>query len=67
MKHFTNNGKEYIKYPNNKNHMEANKIEEDIKYRQGRRKEQVEGHAIMALISIAGIIVMLVIMSWLAS
>ena len=55
MKHFTNNGKEYIKYPNNKNHMEANKIEEDIKYRQGRRKEQVEGHAIMAL------------MSWLAS
>jgi|TARA_B100000900_G_C20224864_1_gene571408 hypothetical protein len=69
MKHFTNNGKEYIRkqYPNIYNHMESNKREEDIKYRQGRRKEQVEGHAMMALISILGIVVLLVIMSWLAS
>ena len=37
--------------------------EEDIKYRQGRRKEQVEGHAIAALIGLAGIIGMLVFLS----
>tara|TARA_B100000900_G_C20463940_1_gene668478 strand:+ start:338 stop:472 length:135 start_codon:yes stop_codon:yes gene_type:complete len=30
---------------------------------QGRRKEQVEGHAIMALIGIGGILVMLSILS----
>jgi hypothetical protein len=41
--------------------------EEDKKYRQGRRKKQVEGHAIMALISMTGIIIMLILMSWLAS
>ena len=37
--------------------------EEDIKYRQGRRKEQVEGHAITALIGLAGIVGMLVFLS----
>jgi len=65
MKHFTNNGKEYIRknYPNIYNHM----TEEDKKYRQGRRKKQVEGHAIMALISITGVIIMLILMIWLTS
>lgn len=33
--------------------------EEDFKYRQGRRKEQVEGHAIGALIGLGGILVTL--------
>jgi len=37
--------------------------EDDIKYRQGRRKEQVEGHAIGALIGILGIIGMLLLAS----
>ncbi len=41
--------------------------EEDIKYRQGRRKEQVEGHAIMALVSIAGIIILLGLLSFFTS
>tara|TARA_Y100001972_G_scaffold37155_1_gene45672 strand:+ start:628 stop:759 length:132 start_codon:yes stop_codon:yes gene_type:complete len=40
--------------------------EEDIKYRQGRRKEQVEGHAIMAIIGLTGILVMLVLLSFIA-
>mgnify|MGYP001500766191 CR=1 FL=1 len=41
--------------------------EEDIKYRQGRRKEQVEGHAIMALISITGIMVILSVLIFLSN
>jgi len=59
MKHFMNNSKEYLKKPT--------VTEEDIKYRQGKRKEQVEGHSIMAFISILGIVIMLWIMIWLAS
>jgi|TARA_R100001086_G_scaffold49484_1_gene21956 hypothetical protein len=48
--------------------MDRNKItKEDIKYRQGRRKEQVEGHAIMALIGIVGIIVILTVLSFLST
>jgi|TARA_R100000027_G_scaffold40139_1_gene29764 hypothetical protein len=30
--------------------------EEDIKYRQGRRKEQVEGHAIAAMVGLIGLL-----------
>ena len=41
--------------------------EEDIKYRQGRRKQQVEGHAIMALVSIVGIIILLGLLSFFTS
>ena len=37
--------------------------EEDFKYRQGRRKEQVEGHAIGALIGIIGMIGILLFVS----
>ena len=37
--------------------------EEDIKYRQGRRKEQVEGHAICAMIGLVGIMSILVFLS----
>lgn len=37
--------------------------EDDIKYRQGRRKEQVEGHAIGALIGLVGIIGILLFLS----
>ena len=37
--------------------------EEDFKYRQGRRKEQVEGHAIGALIGILGMITVLFFVS----
>ena len=40
---------------------------EDIKYRQGRRKEQVEGHAIMALISVTGIMVILSVLIFLSN
>jgi hypothetical protein len=54
-----NNSKEYLKKPA--------VTEEDIKYRQGRRKDQVEGHTIMAFISILGIVIMLWLMIWLAS
>ena len=35
--------------------------EEDKKYRQGRRKEQVEGHAKAAMIGILGLLVILFI------
>ncbi len=34
--------------------------EEDIKYRQGRRKEQVEGHAIAAMVGLIGLLVCLI-------
>ena len=34
--------------------------EEDKKYRQGRRKEQVEGHAKIAMIAIVGLALMLI-------
>lgn len=37
--------------------------EDDIKYRQGRRKEQVEGHAIGAMIGLVGIIAILLFVS----
>ena len=37
--------------------------EEDYKFRQGRRKEQVEGHAIGALIGILGMIAVLLLVS----
>ena len=37
--------------------------EEDFKYRQGRRKEQVEGHAIGAFIGIIGMIGILLFVS----
>ena len=37
--------------------------EEDFKYRQGRRKEQVEGHAIGASIGILGMIAVLFFVS----
>ena len=48
--------------------MDRNKItKEDIKYRQGRRKEQVEGHAIMALISVTGIMVILSVLIFLSN
>ncbi len=50
MKHFTNNGKEYLKM-----------TEEDMKYRQGRSRQNVEGSYKAAAFSIIGIIVMLII------
>jgi len=59
MKHFMNNSKEYLKKPT--------VTEEDIKYRQGKRKDQVEGHSIMAFFSILGIVAMLWLMILLAS
>lgn len=37
--------------------------EDDIKYRQGRRKEQVEGHAIGAMIGLVGIMLVLILLS----
>ena len=37
--------------------------EDDIKYRQGRRKEQVEGHAIGAMIGLVGIMLVLIFLS----
>ena len=37
--------------------------EDDIKYRQGRRKQQVEGHAISAMIGLIGIMSILVFLS----
>jgi hypothetical protein len=37
--------------------------EEDYKFRQGRRKKQVEGHAIGALIGILGMIAVLLFVS----
>ncbi len=37
--------------------------EEDIKYRQGRRKDQVEGHAVGAMIGLVGIMLVLFILS----
>lgn len=46
MKHFTNNGKEYLK-----------KIKENNKYRQGRSEEQIKASYIGAFISIIGLIV----------
>tara|TARA_R100000734_G_C3298653_1_gene89549 strand:+ start:895 stop:1086 length:192 start_codon:yes stop_codon:yes gene_type:complete len=50
MKHFMNNGKEYLKM-----------TEEDIKYRQGRSRKSVEASYKAAAIAIAGMIVTLVI------
>jgi len=50
MKHFTNNGKEYLK-----------KIKENNKYRQGRSEEQMRGNYIGAFISIIGIVVTLIV------
>jgi hypothetical protein len=49
-----NNGKEDLK---------KDMSEDDIKYRQGRRKEQVEGHAICAMIGLIGIMSILVFLS----
>ena len=44
--------------------MDRNKItKEDIKYRQGRRKEQVEGHALMAMIGLIGLLGCLIFLS----
>ncbi len=37
--------------------------EEDIKYRQGKRKEQVEASAVGAFIGFCGILIMLAILS----
>lgn len=37
--------------------------EEDFKYRQGRRKKQVEGHAIGAFIGLSGLLVTLFLIS----
>ena len=37
--------------------------EEDYKFRQGRRKAQVEGHAIGALIGILGVVAVLFFVS----
>lgn len=54
MNHFLNNGKEYLK---------KDMSEDDIKYRQGRRKEQVENHAICAFIGLVGILSILVFLS----
>ena len=50
MKHFMNNGKEYLKM-----------TEEDIKYRQGRSRKSVEASYKAAAIAIVGTIVTLVI------
>jgi len=50
MKHFTNNGKEYLKM-----------TEEDMKYRQGRSRQSVEGSYKAAAFSIIGVIIMLII------
>ena len=50
MKHFMNNGKEYLKM-----------TEEDIKYRQGRSRKSVEASYKAAAIAIVGMIVTLVI------
>lgn len=50
MKHFTNNGKEYLKMK-----------EEDMKYRQGRSRQSVEASYKGAAFSIIGIIVILII------
>jgi len=36
--------------------------EEDIKYRQGRRKEQVEASAMGAFVGFGGILIMLIIL-----
>tara|TARA_R100000734_G_C3310326_1_gene101096 strand:+ start:1054 stop:1182 length:129 start_codon:yes stop_codon:yes gene_type:complete len=36
--------------------------EEDIKYRQGRRKEQVETSAVGALIGFGGMLIMLILL-----
>ena len=36
--------------------------EEDIKYRQGKRKEQVEASAVGALIGFGGMFIMLIIL-----
>ena len=37
--------------------------EEDYQYRQGRRKEQVEGHALMAMIGLIGLLGCLIFLS----
>ena len=37
--------------------------EDDIKYRQGRRKEQVEGHAIGAMIGLVGLMLVLILIT----
>ena len=50
MKHFMNNGKEYLKM-----------TEEDIKYRQGRSRKNVEASYKAAAIAIIGMIVTLVV------
>ena len=41
--------------------------EEDYKYRQGRRKKQVEGHAMMAMVGLMGIVLMLLVISFITS
>lgn len=57
MKHFTNNGKEYLKRPE--------VSDEDIKYRQGRSRHRVEATekfaawTIMICILLMGILIML--------
>ena len=38
--------------------------EEDKKYRQGRRKEPVEGHLIMAMIGIIGVLMVLMFVAF---
>lgn len=40
--------------------------EEDYQYRQGRRKEQVEGHALMAMIGLIGLLGCLIFLSIIA-
>ena len=49
MNHFANNGKEYLR--------KKSSVEDDITYRQGRSKKQVEGtEAAMQITIIAGAI-----------
>mgnify|MGYP003149204407 CR=1 FL=1 len=38
--------------------------DEDIKYRQGRRKQQVEASAVVALIGIVGIVFILFVIAF---
>jgi len=50
MKHFMNNGKEYLRM-----------TEEDAKYRQGRSRERVEASYKGLLLAVVGMIVTLIV------
>ena len=57
MNHFANNGKEYLR--------KKSSVEDDIKYRQGRSKKQVEGtEAAMQITIIAGAIFIVSLISY---